>query len=181
MAKQWSDYRNAVYGYLKHYNHFKGQIANFDLEIQGIQDELKNLYNVNLTVQYGERTAGGFNELSPMERIIARKLALEEKLPVLQANRQRIASIIRRIDNAMLSLGDVERKIVRMKFMEGQRWLAIAMDTKYSERRCQDIAARSVGEITGIMFPESVEGQQRFNFVFLDSRNTTEECPFPCG
>lgn len=181
MAKQWSDYRNTVYGYLKHYNHFKGQIANLDLEIQGIQDELKNLYDVNLTVKYGERTAGGFNELSAMERIVVRKQALEEKLPVLLADRQRITSLIQRIDNAMLSLGETERKIVRMKFMEGQRWLTVSMEIGYSERRCQDIANRSINDITGIMFPESVEGQQHFNFIFLGSQKPMEGDACPCG
>lgn len=181
MARQWSDYRNTVYEYLRHYNHFKGQIANLDLEIQGIQDELKSLYDVNLTVKYGEHTAGGFNELSAMERVVVRKQAIEKKLPVLMADRQRIVSLIQRIDNAMLSIGETERKIVRMKFIEGQRWLTIAAETKYSERRCQDIANRSVNDITGIMFPESVVGQQRFSFVFLNSHNATEESPFSCG
>ena len=169
MGKQWSDYRNTVYGYLRHYSHFKGQIVNFDLEIQGIRDELKNLYDVNLTPKYGERMAGGFNELSPMERIVARKLHLEEKIPVLLADRRRIESLIHRIDNAMLLLGEAEQKIVRMKFIEGQRWLSVSLETGYSERRCQDIANRAVNDITGIMFPESVEGQQRFSFVFLGS------------
>ena len=181
MGERRSDYVNAVYGYLRNYRQFKGQIANLDLEIQGIRDELKNLYDANLTARYGERTAGGFSELSPMERIVARKQALEEKLPVLLASRQRIESLVRRIDNAMLSLGEVERRIVRMKFMEGQRWLAISMGTKYSERRCQDIAARSVGEIAEIMFPESVEGQQRLDFVFLGSRKQMEGDAFHCG
>ena len=85
MKSKWSDYRNAVYGYLKHYKHFKGQIANLELEIQGIKDELKSLYDVNLTVNYGEHMPGGYNELSSMERVIVRKQYLETKLSVLIA------------------------------------------------------------------------------------------------
>ena len=179
MARQWSDYRNTVYEYLRHYNHFKGQIANLDLEIQGIQDELKSLYDVNLTVKYGEHTAGGFNELSAMERVVVRKQTIEKKLPVLIADRQRIASLIQRIDNAMLSLGEMERSIIRMKFMERQRWLNISLETGYSERRCQDIANRSVNDITGILFPESMVGQQMLNFIFIEPGHAQENVGNP--
>lgn len=171
MKSKWSDYRNAVYGYLKHYNHFKGQIANLELETQGIKEELKSLYDVNLTVKYGEHMPGGYNELSPMERIVARKEYLEAKLSVLIADCQRITSLIHRIDNALLFLGDTEKKIIHLKFIEGQKWLNISLETGYSERRCQDIANRSVSDITGILFPESVAGQQRLNFIFIEPGN----------
>lgn len=173
MRKQWSDYMNTVYGYLKHYRQFKGQITNLDLEIQGIREEIRSLADAK-TAKYGTDTGGGFSELNAIERIVARKQSLEGKLPVLLADRHRVTSLIQRIDNAMLSLGETERKIIQMKFIEGQRWLAISMETQYSERSCQGIARRSVAEITGIMFPESVEGQQRFSFVFLDSRQPIE-------
>ena len=172
MKSKWSDYRNAVYGYLKHYKHFKGQIANLELEIQGIKDELKSLYDVNLTVNYGEHMPGGYNELSSMERVIVRKQYLETKLSVLIADCQRITSLIHRIDNALLFLGDMEQKIIRLKFIEGQKWVNISLETRYSERRCQDIANRSVSDITGILFPESVVGQQRLNFIFIEPGHT---------
>ena len=168
MRTKWSDYRNTVYDYLKHYKHFKGQIANFDLEINGITEELKSLENVDAkTAKYGADNGGGFSELNPIEKIVARKIYLENKLPVLIADRHRLTSLISRIDNALLSLGENERKIIRLKFIDGERWLNISLDTGYSERRCQDIVNRSITTITGIMFPESVEGQQRFSYVFL--------------
>ena len=177
MAAKWSDYRNTVYGYLKNYRHFKGQTVNLELAIQGIRDELKNLYGANLTVKYGEHTPGGYSELSAMEKVVVRKQLLEAKLSVLLADSQRIENLIHRIDSALRFLGDIEQKIVRMKFIERQKWYAIAMATGYSERRCQDISNRSVDEITGILFPESMTGQQRLNFVFLESNQTSEELP----
>ncbi|MBR2214511.1 MAG: hypothetical protein IJ849_01985 [Selenomonadaceae bacterium] len=170
MRTKWSDYKNTVYDYLKHYKHFKGQIANFDLEIQGINEELKSLENIDAkTAKYGSDNGGGFSELNPIEKIVARKLYLERKLPVLIADRHRLTSLISRIDNALLSLGENERTIIRRKFIDGEKWLTISLDTGYSERRCLDIANRAVKQITGIMFPESVEGQQQFSYVFLNS------------
>ena len=171
MKAKWSDYRNSVYGYLKHYKHFNGQIANLELEAKGIKEELKSLYDVNLTVNYGEHTQGGYNELLPTERIVQRKQYLETKLSILNADYQRITNLLNRVDNALLYLGDVEQKILRLKYIKGKRWYDISGETGYSERRCQDIAKRSVNNMTEIMFPESATGQQRLNFVFIKPEN----------
>jgi hypothetical protein len=167
--RKYNDYENIVYGYLKHYNQFKGQAANIGIEIQGIHEQINSLCDARIA-KYGDTPAGGFDELSPAERIIVRKQKLEDELPILTANRQRIENIIMRVDNAMSTLPEVDREIVRMKFIDGYRWMRISEDMKYSERNCQSKARRSVQELTKILFPKSMVAEQgTLDFVFVDN------------
>ena len=75
-----------------------------------------------------------------------------------------------RVDNAMSTLPEVDREIVRMKFIDGYRWMRISEDMKYSERNCQSKARRSVQELTKILFPKSMVAEQgTLDFVFVDN------------
>lgn len=167
MKAKYNDYEKAVYGYLINYRRFQGQIANLTIQIQGVQEEIDSIAAAPIA-KYGADTAGGFSGLSPVEQLVERRQKLEAKLPMLQADLRRVKNLVESIDTAINMLPEIDQRIVRLKYIENNRWLYVALETKYSERRCQDIAERAIRDITDMMFPEVAEGQQRLRFVFFE-------------
>ncbi len=162
----YNDYEKTVYGYLRNYHQFKGQLSSLRIEIEGVEEQIRSLGDAKIS-KYGDAPIGGYDELSEVERAVVRRMKLEGRLPILRENYIRIQTLLRRIDNALQLMGDAHRTILCRKFMDGERWYQVAQATGYSERSCQYLAQEGITVLTRTLFPEAVEGQCSLNFVFL--------------
>ena len=164
--QKYNAYEQMVCKYLKNYSNFKHQIASIDIEIEGINSQIETLGGLKATT-YDKVIVSGGEPNSSVERAIEQKEKLEARLLILAADRQRIATLIHRIDAALETLNDSDREIVQMKHMNGYNWIYITQKLPYSERSCQRREREAVGQIAAILFPESAIGQ-RTNFLFVD-------------
>ena len=164
----YNDYEKTVYGYLRNYRQFKGQLSSLRIEIEGVEEQIRSIGDAKIS-KYGDAPVGGYDELSEVERAVVRRMKLEERLPILRENSIRIQTLLRRIDNALQLMSDTHRTILCRKFMDGERWYQVAQATGYSERSCQYLAREAVTMLTKTLFPESVEGQRSLDFVFLEN------------
>ena len=166
--RNYNDYEKTVYGYLRNYHQFKGQLASLRIEIEGVEEQIRSIGDAKIS-KYGDAPVGGYDELSEVERAVVRRMKLEERLPILRENCLRIRTLLRRMDNSLALMSDTHRTILRRKFIDGERWYQVAQATGYSERSCQYLAREAVTMFTKILFPESVEGQRSLDFVFLEN------------
>ena len=168
-VRNYNDYEKTVYGYLRNYQQFKGQLANLRIEIEGVEEQIRSIGDAKIS-KYGDAPVGGYDELSEVERAVVRRMKLEERLPILRENYIRIQTLLRRIDNALQLMSDTHRTILRCKFMDGERWYQVAQATGYSERSCQYLAREAITVLTKTLFREAVAGQCSLDFVFLGNR-----------
>ena len=164
----YNDYEKTVYGYLRNYRQFKGQLSSLRIEIEGVEEQIRSIGDAKIS-KYGDAPVGGYDELSEVERAVVRRMKLEERLPILRENYIRIQTLLRRIDNALQLMSDTHRTILCRKFMDGERWYQVAQATGYSERSCQYLAREAITVLTKTLFPEAVEGQRSLDFVFLEN------------
>ena len=163
--RNYNDYEQLVYKYLKNYNSFKHQIESVNIEIDGIREILAGL---KATV-YDKVIVSGGEQHSSVEQAIERKEKLEGRLLILTANRQRLTTLIQRIDAALATLEDNERKIIELKHIVGENWIHISMQVPYSERSCQRRCREAVERVAAIMFPDKAI-DRKADFVFVDSK-----------
>nr|DAR86851.1 MAG TPA: Protein of unknown function (DUF722) [Caudoviricetes sp.] len=166
--RSYNDYEKTVYGYLRNYHKFRGQLAGLKIEIEGVEEQIRSIGDAKIS-KYGDAPVGGYDELSEVERACVRRMKLEERLPILRENYLRIQTLLRRIDNALQLMSDTHRTILQRKFIDGERWYQVAQATGYSERSCQYLAQEGIRTLTQIMFPEAGEGQRSLDFVFLEN------------
>lgn len=166
--RNYNDYEQLVYKYLKNYNSFKHQIESVNIEIDGIREQIEILGGLKATV-YDKVIVSGGEKHSSVEQAIERKEKLEGRLLILTANRQRLTTLIQRIDAALATLEESERKIVELKHIVGENWIHIAMQVPYSERSCQRRCREAVERVAAIMFPDKAI-DRKADFVFVDSK-----------
>ena len=166
--RNYNDYEKTVYGYLRNYRRFQGQLASLHIEIEGVEEQIRSIGDAKIS-KYGDAPVGGYDELSEVERAVVRRMKLEERLPILRENYIRIQTLLRRIDNALQLMSDAHRTILRRKFMDGERWYQVSQATGYSERSCQYISQEAIKTLTQMMFPDAGTGQSSLDFVFLEN------------
>mgnify|MGYP000888184487 FL=1 len=164
----YNDYEKTVYGYLRNYHQFKGQLASLRIEIEGVEEQIRSIGDAKIS-KYGDAPVGGYDELSEVERACFRRMKLEERLPILRENYLRIQTLLRRIDSSLNLMGDAHRTILRAKFIDGARWYQVSQATGYSERSCQYISQEAIKTLTQMMFPDAGTGQSSLDFVFLEN------------
>ena len=165
--QKYNDYENAVYGYLKNYNEFKAQSESLGIELAGIDEQIRTIGAAKIA-RYGGEFYGGDGEFTPTERAAAKLEGLRANLVELQSCKQSIDTLLKKLDCALESAGE-GAQIVRRKFIEGQRWSAISMETGYSERNCIRLLRKAVRTIARILFGRRMgQEQMRFEFVFLN-------------
>lgn len=149
MVKQ-SLYVSKAQNYLKSYNGMKVFLHNVDDEIAALRDELDN---VSIPIgHYGVEAGGGTNELTQPEREASRREKLERRIGDLLQRKRDTERIIRCIDRALGGLADDERTILQERFMEGYRWVKIAMGHYCSERSAQQKAKAAVKQVAFMLF-----------------------------
>lgn len=166
--RNYNDYEKTVYGYLRNYRRFQGQLASLRIEIEGVEEQIRSIGDAKIS-KYGDAPVGGYDELSEVERAVVRRMKLEERLPILRENYIRIQTLLRRIDNALQLMSDAHRTILSRKFMDGERWYQVSQATGYSERSCQYISQEAIKTLTQMMFPDAGTGQSSLDFVFLEN------------
>lgn len=171
--KEYSDYVNAVYGYLKNYNKFKTQVKILGIKIKDKEQEMETfggakIANYNIT---GGSSGGSVS--NEVEQRAFLKMKLQDELKQMHNNRVHLQRRMELIDEAIQSLNDTEQKIVRMKFIDGYRWMFVSCECGYSERQCQNIGKKAVQKLADIIF-NFVPAQMGLDFVFIENQQNKE-------
>lgn len=171
--REYSDYVNAVYGYLKNYNKFKAQVKILAIKIKDKEQEIETfggakIANYNIT---GGSSGGSVS--NEVEQRAFLKMKLQDELNQLQNNKSHLQRRMELIDEAIQSLNETEQKIVRLKFIDGYRWMYVSCECGYSERQCQNIGKKSVQKLADVIF-NFVPTQMGLNFIFIENKQDKE-------
>lgn len=159
--RKYNDFEQRVYQYLRNYSRYQYQIKSIDMEAAGVREQIKELGGLK-AVAYDAVPASGGEKTSSVEATAIRAEKLENRLHLLAAERERITTLLARIDGAMEMLDAVDRKILTLRHIQGARWLQVSMDVPYSEHNCQIRADKAVQRLATILFPVQDDGAGAF-------------------
>ena len=167
--RQYNDYENAVFGYLRNYNKLKARVDTLGMEIEDLKAEIES-FGGPKSPSLNPYSGGGnvAEELNGVEREAVRLIGMKNDLSTLEQDRRNIKRRLDQIDRALQSLDGTAEKIVRLKFIDGYRWGQVGSEMNFGERNCQKIGMKAVKDITSIIFGNRAE-QTRLNFVFLEN------------
>lgn len=130
-------------GMLYNYKTMQQQINNLKLEIE----YLKNNYSGCGSIGYSERSGSTNMFNSTVENEIIKK---EKKIERLQREISYKDKQLKKIDNALGILGDIERKIVDLRYINGQGkigWYKVCDELKISRSSCNTYKNNAIEEL----------------------------------
>lgn len=125
---------------LYNYEMFKIAIENMKKEIEFIK-----LEDGTKGISYNGISTSPTNEFKSITEDTA--LSKIEKIDYLNHSIRRIENKIDRIDRAIGGLTEVERNIIKDKYMRGKQWYTVAYNVSYSERHCRNFRRNAIGKI----------------------------------
>ncbi|MEW9096418.1 MAG: sigma factor-like helix-turn-helix DNA-binding protein [Clostridiaceae bacterium] len=118
-------------GLLNSYNLILAEIKNLEIEIE----ELRLEYNGYKSINYNEKTSKTFKITNVVEEEYIRKETLIDKLMKEKENKERL---INKVDNALSTLDDKERSIVKLRCIDNKPWKEVGellgLDYDYAGR-----------------------------------------------
>ncbi|KNF08540.1 hypothetical protein CLPU_6c00260 [Gottschalkia purinilytica] len=134
------NYYKSVESLLYNYTMFKASIENMEAEIKEIEieDGLRSL-------SYENEKTSCTNEINrSTENIAIRKI---EHKDLLKKRIEIIDSKLRRLDNAINALNELENKIITKRYFEGKQWYIIAYELSYNERWCRQVRKQAISKL----------------------------------
>ena len=133
---------------LKQYLHLKAEHA----QISAMLEELEAAMTAPKAQKLNGMPRGGNGQESPMEAMVARHIALQEryrdKLAELDAAQPEIEDAIEQLDS-------VERTLMRLRYIKGLKWEEICVAMSYSWRRVHQVHAEALEKLKNEKEPGS--------------------------
>ncbi|MCT8978295.1 RinA family protein [Clostridium sp. CX1] len=143
--KNTNDLYKKTDGVLFNYKTIKAEINNLELEIEELKEETDGVKGIT----YEERT-GSTNEFnSSVENEVLKKDKLITKLIREKASKQRL---IEKIDNALNTLEDEERQIIKLRCFDKMGWSKVGALTNRDGDYCGRIKRKAINKISELIF-----------------------------
>lgn len=148
--KEYNDYIEMTFGYLKNYNKFLIVIKNLEAE-----KEAKRLLLADQSVaiaKYGDTPAGGSSELNQTEAAASKRMELEEEIDRIDREIAELHRILNKVDNAICGLDSDDRKLMEMYYMDRRSWGEIADELYCSADWARKRGKKAVAEVAFMIF-----------------------------
>lgn len=132
-------------GVLFNYKTIKAEIDNLELDI----DELKEQVNGVSGISYEEKTGPTNKFSSSVENEILKK---EKEINKLLRERSSKKRLISKIDNAMETLNEDEKRIIELRCFERKSWTKVGMITKIEPDYCGRIKRKVINKLSELIW-----------------------------
>ncbi|EES50239.1 siderophore-interacting protein [Clostridium botulinum] len=132
-------------GVLFNYKAIKAEISNLDLEIEEIRDECDGVKGMTYEEKTGPTNA--FN--STVENEVIKK---EKEIVRLLKEKKSKERLITKIDNALESLEEEEKEIIKLRCFERKSWNKVGMITNRDGDYCGKIKRAAVNKLSELVW-----------------------------
>ncbi|WP_053955104.1 hypothetical protein [Inediibacterium massiliense] len=149
----------------------KIQKRNKKISMKGVENTLKNLKQYEAKIKEIELQIGDLKDMqylslkginyeefirsnqifSKTETQVLKDLEIEEMIDLLEFEKRHMERFLRRIHNAVESLTDLEKKIIKMKYVDKKIWRYITFEVNIEERQCREIRNEALTKIYKIL------------------------------
>ncbi|WMJ79553.1 sigma factor-like helix-turn-helix DNA-binding protein [Clostridium sp. MB40-C1] len=130
---------------LYNYKNLKAEIKNIELEIESIAND----YNSSLAISYEEKSAPTNKISSSVENKVVSK---EEKIKYLQDIKRNKEIQVQKIDNALESLAERDKKVIELRYFEKISNKKLAERLDLTEQRVSEIKSIIVNNLIKLIF-----------------------------
>ncbi len=139
-----------VEGILYNYKLIKASIENNKLKLENL--ELEDLEDGVSAIAYGEPSSKTNKFNSIVENATIKNIEKKERLKKsIRKSIRHETNQIKMIDNALKALSEIERKIIKMYYIEGKQWRNVAFEVNYSIRQCINLRNEAMEDIMFII------------------------------
>lgn len=152
------EYYRATEKLLYSYKVFQVNIENMQSELEEMKSEshLKGVCFEGEPIQSSDIS-------NPTEKNGLKNISREEMLL------KRIESAkkkIKTINRSIACLSETEKKIVKMKYIEGKQWYKVAYAANYNERWCKEIRKRAIRKLAIAIFGDTALLQHFYSTLY---------------
>lgn len=137
---------------LKNIRKYDAKISDIELEIA----DLKDLHSISISGISYENLVKTNSLISKTELQAMKDLEIEQTIEILEYKKRHIERFLRRIDNAIDSLDEIEKQIIKMKCLENKIWRFITFEVGLEERQCREIKNKALKKIANLVNIEEV-------------------------
>jgi len=130
---------------LYEYNSLKTFIKNAQQQIENIQKDVDGVSGVS----YNKVSSKTNNTTSIVENEVLKR---EKKISILQKRIQKTQGLLDRLDRSIEVLNDIEKRIIKLRYMKNLQWYEVSWNVKYSERWCKELKSKAIEKIAVAMF-----------------------------
>ncbi len=132
---------NHIEKVLKDINKYKAKIDDIELEIAELKD-LQSLKHIDYDNLIKTKSLLSKSEIQEMKN-----LDINQTLEILEYKKRHIERFLKRLNNAMNSLDNLEKQIIQLKCIDNKIWKAITFEVNLEERQCSKIKGRALKKI----------------------------------
>lgn len=134
-----------IEGLLWDYKNMKAEIKNVELEIEALKED----YEGCVAISYKEKSSPTNKFNSVVENEVLNR---EKKINVLQKKKRINEILIQKIDNALETLSDTEKRIVELRYFYKLQFKQIAERLCMNETYCIQFKSKILHKLEGLVF-----------------------------
>lgn len=125
---------------LKKYKEIKASIKLIELQIEELNDGINCAEDILQVVKYGDKIQSTNKFYSNTESTVINRI---EKLEELERTKRALERELKKIDNSLTILDDIESDVIRMLYIENKKWepICYALDRSYSHLKRIEVQA----------------------------------------
>lgn len=142
MERREFDRKNEVESFLSHYDTAKAILKSMELELKNIEETIIG------SIDYSKDSTGKTNKFnSEVENLINKKETLTTRLGNLK-------KYLDKVEIAMDTLDEVERKVIDFKVIQGKYYYEFADKLKITPRKAQSIKTKVIDKMVSIIYAD---------------------------
>lgn len=164
--KPYNDYTATVKRWLRNYRSFKTYVQNADDEIAA-REKAIYLDTVASVAIYSGENRGGAGELSHVEYLADKHLEKEKEFAAERASVENLRHTLNKLDRALDTLTDTERKLIIGQYMDGMTWDELGREFNYTGKWARMKGAKAIQSIAVMLFGAIAISDTRAGVVLL--------------
>lgn len=148
--KEYNDYIEMTFGYLRNYNKFLIVIENLKSEKEA---KLLLLADQSVAIsKYGDDSAGGVCELNQTEAAASRRMETQAEIEKINREIAELQRILSKVDRAINGLNEEDQRVITMFYLDRRSWREIADALYCSADWARKRGKKAVSEIAFMIF-----------------------------
>lgn len=132
-------------GVLFNYKAIKAEISNIELDIEELNEQIDGVSGIT----YEEKTGATNKFNSSVENEVLKK---EKEINRLLREKRSKERLISKIDNAVETLDEDEKEIIKLRCFEGKSWAKVSISTRIDGDYCGRIKRKAVNKLSELIW-----------------------------
>ena len=132
---------------LKNRKRYEAMISELQIEIQDLED----LKSVKLSNIGYDTLVKSDNVITSEQFQLLREVKYDDSIAILEYKKRNIERFLSKIDIALSSLDDIEKRIIELKCVENRIWKSVTFEVNLEERLCRVVKNKGLTKVSNLL------------------------------